>query len=193
MSTPNFDCFYSQRLKVTKKTSGILPPFKTSSQSANQWPSKEMMPMSKLITCHPETRYMHSCWKFWGVMSSRTAFNTSGALQDPVPTSLHFKNFFFFSRSSCSGHRVLEGTGSACKHVLSALYVHCCELGKALMCTISPLLWTKQGISCSRNLEEPENIAKKLWQSSRRDAKPVKNTIKYRHTRTEKTVLEEDG
>jgi hypothetical protein len=42
-------------------------------------------------------------------------------------------------------------------------------------------------------LEEPENIAKKLWQSSRRDAKPVKNTIKYRHTRTEKTVLEEDG
>jgi hypothetical protein len=67
--------------------------------------------------------------KVWGVMSSRTAFNTSGALQDPVPTSLHFKKFF--SRSSCSGHRVLEGTGSACKHVLSVLYVHCCELGKA--------------------------------------------------------------
>lgn len=132
--------------------------FKTISQSANQWPSKEMKPMSKLLTCHTDTRYMHSCWKL--EVLSRTAFNTSGALQDPVPTSLHFKKFF--SRSSCSGHRVLEGTGSACKHVLCVLYVHCCELGKAYMCTICPLLWTKQSIPCSRNLEEPENTAQKL-------------------------------
>jgi hypothetical protein len=108
-----------------------------------------------------------------GVMPSRTAFNTSGALQDPVPASLHFKKLF--QRSSCSGHRVLEGTGSACKHVLCVRYVHCSELSRALHALET---WE----SCRRKL--------RTWNKAEgKTQKAVKNTIKYRnigHTRPEK-------
>jgi len=143
MSTPNFDCFYSQRLKVTRKTSGLLPPFKTSSQSANQWPSREMKPMSKLITCHPGTRYMHSCWKLgvWCYLALPStlpvpfktlcplAYTSRNSFQEALVVGTGFWRAPEVHANTYYAYYMSIAVNSA-RHICVP-YVHCCELSKA--------------------------------------------------------------
>ncbi len=151
---PKLWLFVFPKAQVTRKRSGLL------SKPAHSLPSNDLQRKShKWVNSEhaipkPYTCTAAECLEL--AMLSRTAFNTPGALQDPVPTSLHFKKSF--QRSSCSGHRVLEGTGSACKHVLCVLHVHCCELSRALHAQEVWKNWRTQRSSCDKAWDTTQSI-----------------------------------